>query len=305
MFDSASRQQSAPGRLARRDAFSRPLIIIADTALRMAEYLPFVDQANPWLSALLAAAAVVIVGIAKSGFGGGVGIVAVPLMIFAFDDPAEALGTLLPLLIAADALSVWHHWGTWDRRNLLLIAPGTVLGLLLGTAALWYVLTLADGSALQDQSQRWMKLAIGVICVLYVAADLLKTRYAPHRHVSAGWSGATLVGIGAGVTSTFAHAAGPVTAVYWLSQQLPKQRFIGTAVTYYFVLNTVKLLPYAALGLIDGRTLICGLWLLPLAPLGTALGAKLNHRMSESLFRGIIMLIVFVSGVQFILSQVT
>lgn len=269
----------------------------------LAQLIPFIDQAHPWLSWLLAGAAVVIVGIAKSGFGGGVGIVAVPLMIFAFEDPTEAIGTLLPLLIAADTLSVYHHWGTWDRRNLTLITPGTVIGLLLGTAGLWYVLNAADGSDLQNESQRWMKLAIGAICVLYVAAEVVKIRYAPRWHVRAGWSGATLTGVTAGIASTFAHAAGPITAIYWLSQHLPKQRFIGTAVSFYFVLNVTKLLPYALLGLIDGRTLIWGLWLLPLAPVGTAIGARLNRVISETLFRAVILLIVFASGVQFIVKQ--
>ncbi len=269
----------------------------------IAQLLPFTDQTHPWLSWLLAGAAVVIVGIAKSGFGGGVGIVAVPLMIFAFDKPAEAIGTLLPLLIAADTLSVYHHFGTWDRRNLMLIAPGALLGLLIGTAGLWYMMHLADGSNLQTESQRWMKLAIGTICVLYVVAEVIKTRYAPRWHMRPGWGGASLIGVGAGIASTFAHAAGPITAIYWLSQHLPKQRFIGTAVTFYFVLNITKLLPYALLGLIDGHTLIWGLWLLPLAPLGTALGARLNRIMSETLFRAIIMLIVFLSGVQFIVKQ--
>lgn len=253
--------------------------------------VPFMDQPNPVASWLLAGAAVVITGIAKSGFGRGVGIVAVPLFIYAVGSPQEALGAMLPLMIAADVFSVAHHWGTWDRRNLRQLLPGSMVGIAAG-AVLIALLGRSDGQ------KRSLEMAIGAICVLYPLAEFVKRRLAPQWRLAPSYVGGSVTGVTAGVVSTLAHAAGPVTAIYLLAQHPVKQAFIGTTVIYFFIVNTVKLLPYGAMGLIDTRTLGMGLWLVPLIPVGTWVGARLNRVMSEGLFRGVMLLIVFVTGLQ-------
>ena len=50
---------------------------------------------------------------------------------------------------------------------------------------------------------------------------------------------------------TLALAAGPVITILLLGQHLKKDKFIGTAVIYIFMVNTVKLVPYAWLNLFD------------------------------------------------------
>jgi len=59
--------------------------------------------AEPWFY-VAAAVAVLIVGIAKGGLGGGIGIVGVPLMAL-FVSPAQAAAILLPILMVMDALA--------------------------------------------------------------------------------------------------------------------------------------------------------------------------------------------------------
>ncbi len=259
----------------------------------------------------MAAAAVLVIGIAKSGFGGGVGILAVPMFVWAMG-PKFGLGAMLPLLIAADVLSVYHHWGKWDRQNLKVLLPGSILGIVAGAAVLaWLLLssgeggTLAAGDASTGQSQlaaaeHKMKVAIGVICVLYVVSSVARARYAPHWRWQADWWTGSTSGALAGLVSTLAHAAGPVITIFMLGQHLSKQKFIGTAVIYFFLINTLKLIPYGLLGMIDTATLGFGLWLLPLVPVGTYAGAHLNRVMSETLFRNVVMTIVFLTGVKMI-----
>ncbi len=273
--------------------------------------IPFADQPTPWLSWLLAGAAVVILGIAKSGFGSGVGIIAVPMFVFAFgSDSAGAIGALLPLLIAADVLSVLHHWGTWDRANLRVVAPGTAVGLIGGAAILWW---LMGGPSLFDFGERAaaeadlggteqrLKIAIGVICVIYVVADQVKARLAPQFRLRPTYLSGSVTGVSAGVVTAIAHAAGPIMVMYLLGQRLAKQRFIGTAVIYFFTVNVIKQLTiYPALGLTRVETLWTGLWLLPLVPVGTWLGAKLNRVMPEKVFRTTILIIVAISGLQLV-----
>lgn len=282
--------------------------------------LPFSDSPYPILAWCLAGFAVVVIGIAKSGFGSGVGIVAVPMFVLAFENPennnatAQALGALLPLLIAADTLSVWHHWGTWDRKNLKVLAPGTIVGVLIGIAILYYLMgmptlwwqsgynphALIVDEARQEAAQGQLKFTIGLICLLYVIADRVKSRFAPEFRFQATYLSGTVAGTSAGIVTAIAHAAGPVATIYLLGQHLAKQRFIGTAVIYFFAVNLFKVPFYVLLGQINPTTLWAGLWLVPLVPLGTWLGTRLNRIMSEVVFRWTILVIVAITGLQFV-----
>jgi uncharacterized membrane protein YfcA len=209
---------------------------------------------------------------------------------------------MLPLLIAADIFSVFHHWGKWDRPNLRVLMPASIIGILIGAGILGWLL-LGDGEAGAPKSQleaaeRKMKVAIGAICVLYVLSSIVRARYAPNWKWTANWYSGSVSGCLAGIVSTLAHAAGPVITIFLLGQHLRKEKFIGTAVIYFFMVNTVKLVPYALLGMIDTSTLGFGLWLLPLVPVGTYAGAHLNRVMSENVFRNMVMGIVFVTGLK-------
>jgi len=264
------------------------------TTLAMA--MPLMDRPQPMVSWLLAAAAVVIVGVSKSGFGGGVGIVAVPLFVLAFGDPEPAIAALLPLLIVADIFSVYHHWGTWDRPNLRQMLPGSMVGIAIG--AMLIVLFRQMGRL--DEQKQVMRMAIGMICLAYPLLELVKGRYAPHWHLKPTVLGGSITGLCAGTVSTLSHAAGPVASIYLLAQHQPRQAFIGTLVLYFLIVNTVKLIPYGMLGMIDPTTLWAGLWLLPLIPVGTTLGARLNRSMNETIFRRCIFTLVVVTGIQLV-----
>ncbi len=279
----------------------------------LAIQLPFTEAANPALSWAMAAVAVVIIGVAKSGFGSGVGIVAVPLFAFAFGPgrAGEAMGALLPLLIAADALSVYHHRGTWHTKNLRVLAPGSLVGIALGAVVMWWLLgrptvewslTPRDlNKANLESAGNHLSAALGVICLAYVIGELVKRRFAPALRLTANYRTGTGVGLVAGVVTTIAHAAGPVITIYLLGQHLGKQKFIGTAVVYFFAVNVLKQLTvYPALGLTPYRSLWLGLWLLPLVPVGTCLGLWLHRRMSEHVFRTVILAIVFLSGLKLV-----
>src|SRR5882672_8203074 len=92
---------------------------------------------EPGLSTLLlTAVGVLFIGIAKAGFGGGLGMLTTPICVLAFSTsgkpPSFAVGVLLPLLCAGDAFSLYHYWGKWDTKNLKFLLPGVVVGILIG-----------------------------------------------------------------------------------------------------------------------------------------------------------------------------
>ena len=52
--------------------------------------------------------AVLLMGVAKAGFGGGIGIIATPLLALAMP-VADAAALMLPLLIACDVFAIRHY----------------------------------------------------------------------------------------------------------------------------------------------------------------------------------------------------
>ncbi len=260
----------------------------------------FNSTLNPWHSLpawplVLVVIGVIVLGISKSGFGGGLGIVAVPMFAVAFG-AKDGNGILLPLLIACDVFSVYHHWNKWDKRILKLLLPGSILGIALGS---WLLYWMLHGGT-RAQGERAINMVTGVVCVLYVVIDIVRARWAKNWHFKPNLATGSVAGASVGVVSTLAHAAGPVAAVFLLGQALSKQVFVGTMVIYFFCINTLKLVPYGYLGQIDTRTLVIGLWLAPLVPLGTWLGTRIFRIIPETTFRIIILIITALAGVELI-----
>lgn len=62
-----------------------------------------IDSPAFWLAAV---PAVLIVGLSKGGFGGGLGVLGVPLLSLAVS-PVQAAAVLLPVLCVMDLASLW------------------------------------------------------------------------------------------------------------------------------------------------------------------------------------------------------
>ena len=75
-----------------------------------------------------AVGAVLLMGVAKAGFGGGIGILATPLLALTVS-VADAVALLLPLLIACDVFAVRHYRRTFDKTSVQRLLPGSVLGI--------------------------------------------------------------------------------------------------------------------------------------------------------------------------------
>ena len=244
-------------------------------------------------STLLCWIASILVGISKAGFGAGVGILAVPLMTIAIS-PTRMLGVLLPLLIAGDIFSLLHYPKTQNFRNLSMLIPGCLLGIGIGSL-------LLKKSGLLAEGERTLRVFIGVICVVIVLIQLylqLKVRHKINlvAYKPKIWQGVT-VRIIAGITSTLAHAAGPIILLFLLPQKLEKRVFMGTALVYFFVGNSAKLIPYIAGNIITRKTILESVHLIPWVIGGTLLGAWLNKKISGKIFSYIVYGITLLTGI--------
>jgi uncharacterized protein len=237
---------------------------------------------------LLAALAVLFIGLSKAGFGGGLGMLTTPLCVMAFD-AKSAIGIILPLLCAGDAFSLYHYWGKWEQRNLRFLLPGVVLGVIIGVRLIGHF------------SPRQLNVAIGVLAVAFVVFQVVKEQifraegtFAPNHKIGVP------CGIGAGITSSFAHGAGPVVSVFLIPQKLPKEIYVGTTVLVFTCINWIKVPFFIQNGIITWATLKTSLWYLPIIPIGVWLGVWLNRKFSDEAFNRWVYVLTFLTGLELI-----
>jgi len=247
---------------------------------------------------------VMVLSMAKAGFGGSVGLLSVPLMIYAVggDRTSLATGLMLPILIATDYMNVVVWWRRWKWRVVWPLLPGAVVGVVLAWVALSWM-GFGDGAASAEAVMRKqladavMKLTIGVICLGFVTIRSLQAlRAKPMASRPVFWQ-STAAGVVAGATSTVAHAAGPVTAMYLLPQQLGKEGYVATTVMYYWIANQIKLAPYLGMQLINADSLRMGAVLIPAVPVGVLLGRFLAGKVSEKVFSAIVYSLLALAGI--------
>jgi uncharacterized membrane protein YfcA len=224
---------------------------------------------------LLALLGVFLIGLSKAGFATGLGMLSTPLVAEAL--PARtAVGVVLPLLCLADVFTLGVYWRRWDARLVLWPLAGTLVGIALATAFVTSISELA------------LRRSIGGIGLVLTILLVLRNRYHPGAvYRPPAWQG-VLVGVAAGASSTIAHAAGPILALYLLAQRLEKTSFVATTGLFFTVNNLLKVPPYLATGLVDAQTLAISLRFAPAIPAGIAVGWWANRRVPQRHFDSIV-----------------
>jgi uncharacterized membrane protein YfcA len=254
---------------------------------------PVALPAYPLQFWIIAAFAIMLIGISKAGFGGGVGAVATPLLALMIP-VSDAAAILLPILIVADILSLRYYWRSYDRTSIVRMAPGAFVGIALGALMFGYF----------SANERTLKIILGVFSLTFLAYQLTRTLLlgALVKSRPPAIAG-VLLGGAAGFTSTLAHAGGPPATIYLLPQQLPRNIFVGTNVIFFFMLNVAKLIPYAMLGLLRVGNLSTILVLAPITLIGVQIGVYLNRRFTDLWFNRVIYTLLFVTGIELITGQ--
>ncbi|MEP3654230.1 MAG: sulfite exporter TauE/SafE family protein [Litorimonas sp.] len=237
---------------------------------------------NPlfWVSAILA---VIITGVSKGGFG-GLALFAVPIMALTIP-PIQAASIMLPILILMDWVSGWSYRKHFDKSLVFKMLPAAIFGIGVGWALAGFV---------TDDSVRIM---VGLIAIGFP----LYNWFGPKSGLAAIKNSAIaahFAGGLAGFTSFVAHAGGPPFQAYAIPQGLPHRIYAGSAVMFFFIINAVKLVPYAALGQFDTTNLTTSAMLLPIAPIGVLIGVWLTKRIDGVLFYRIIYGLIFLTGLK-------
>ena len=240
---------------------------------------------------------VTLIGVTKSGFGSGVGLMIVPMLTIACAHVATlgekaTLPLMLPLLILGDLIAVWQYRHLFSLNIVKKLLPGTLVGVVLGGLLLgWFE------SQQEQVAAALIRLEIGFECVLLVGLHWWRvSRGLGHEIYKPTPLASFAVGAFAAISSTLAHAAGPIIALYLLPQRLDRQLFVGTCAIYFFILNNAKLPAYYLSGLFGNISFAKTLQLAPLLVIGAVLGFWLNKRMNDQLFSKIVYGVTFVLG---------
>ncbi len=225
---------------------------------------------------------VVLTGISKSGLGGGLGQLSVPLMAM-FVPPAAAAAIMLPILCLIDAFNLWGFRKDWHRGNLIVLLPGAVLGIGVGALLFRHI----DDNAL--------RLLLGGISIIFALSYFIQRRPlgADSRR---GKALGLICGALSGFTSFVAHAGGGPMKIFLLPQRLDTRVFVGTHVYFFFIVNQLKIWPYLWLGQFSTQNLSTSLILAPAVPLGVWLGWRLIKVIEPEVFYKVAYALLFVAG---------
>lgn len=262
--------------------------------------VPDVITVSPILYLSAVVTAVLLTGFSKGGFGGGLGVLATPLMMQVL--PANvALAMMLPILIVCDICTLRHFPDEWDPRSFWRIAGGTTIGIVAGCALLVYF------GRPDVNGERWLKLFVGGVSVLFCALKAWAVwgrKGGGGEERKPGFVIGTTMGLGAGIATMLAHAAGQIVSMYFLSHRLDRRVYVGTTARYFLTFNTLKIPFFFLAGALSDKsyitfhTLKWELWLIPVCALGVALGAWLNRHMSGTVFTVIVYSLLFITGIQ-------
>jgi hypothetical protein len=237
---------------------------------------------------LMAAFVGLLIGVAKGGLGGLIGTLATPLMSLVMP-PNEVVGLLLPMLMLADVFAIATYWRRWRIRLVLLLLPGGVAGVTIGT------FFIKNASA-----ELWRNVLAAIVLVFTIYKLLEKYILRLLTYEGRDWHG-LLAGVVGGFSSTLAHAGGPPVAIYLLLQKVPPIEFNASSVLFFAILNWVKVPYYAYARLFDFHRMLEILWLMPIIPVGVVLGRWMTNKIDRIWFERLIVILLLVSGLLLLL----
>jgi len=227
---------------------------------------------------------VIVFGISKGGFAGPISILAIPIMALSMS-PITAAAILLPVLLIMDFIAMYFYWNKWDIKNVKIIIPPAIIGILIGSLTFRF------------SSPNNIRILVGFICILFILITVFQKNniiIKPTKIKGGFWSLIT------GYTSFIIHAGGQPISFYLLPQKLNKTVYVGTVTLVFFIINSIKIIPYYLLDQLALSNLKISLLLSPLAPISIFLGYFLHKKVSEETFYFIIYLLLGISGVKLI-----
>ena len=226
--------------------------------------------------------AIVLYGIAKSGLGGSISLISVPLMTVVMP-LNQALAIILPILIFSDIIAVYRFRREFDFGTLKLLVPFAATGIIIGSFTFTYF------------SEDLLKLIVGIMGFLFAGHYFLFKKEKTIPSKKNFFKGAICSSI-AGFSSFCVHAGGTPTSLYLLPLRMKKEIYVGTRIFFFTFVNLIKLPLYIGLSMTNFESFKQSAILFPVALLGILIGYQLLKIIEEKLFYNILYALIFVTS---------
>ena len=218
---------------------------------------------EPSLGTLAAATALAafVTGFLRASVGGGIGLALTPVLSLVL--PAQsALGLTGFMLNLADPFILRYYWRQWDARQLRLILPTAVVGILIGV---WLIAGMPDHR---------LRKVIGAVALVLALLQLLFMR--ARMQVGHHWGVGSGVGVLIGIASAVANSGGVIIGPYLAGLGLSSAAVVATGAGALVTANCLKVVSYWSIGFLTWRMVWLSLLATPLLYLGAWLGWRVN-----------------------------
>jgi len=243
---------------------------------------------EPSVGALAAATglAAFVTGFLRGSVGGGIGLALTPVLSLVL--PAQsALGLTGFLLNLADPIILRYYWRQWDARQLRLILPTALLGILIGV---WLI------SGMPDLRLRKVigaaALALALLQLLFMRAKI---------HVGHHWGVSSGVGVMIGIASAVANSGGVIIGPYLAGLGLSNAAVVATGTGALVTANCLKVVSFWRIGFLTWEMVGLSVLASPLLYLGSWVGWRLNAYLPRRWFGLALIAIAIVGSVKLLL----
>jgi hypothetical protein len=242
--------------------------------------LPFSSQPDVWFCTLMAIFTAWMMGFARSGIGAG-GFVVSPMMVLALG-ATDGLAIMAVLMIPAGVMGTWEHRKKIDPKMRSSLIPGALIGTITGGLILWALVSSGKEAAVNQR----MEYVVAGLSLVYVALVSFRTKIASIAGGGKAPRSSGLLGIGTllGLSQTISNSGAPLMTVYFLRHGVKKEEYVATQNLFLLVQNTLKLIPYIALGILHLGNASAAVLLFPFVLLGSWSGRKFSSVSSDKTF---------------------
>jgi uncharacterized protein len=244
----------------------------------------------------VAAFAVFFVALAKAGFGGMIGSLAMPLVASVSDIPT-AISVLLPTYVVMDLIVAWTYRKSVPFAFVWPMALSGIAGVFL--AAVVYRLVETTYLAI---FLGLMSMLIGIKFFVQRARNGQKVIPVPDPTVR-NWPRIIGLNGASGFTSFFLMGEAPIQ-LFMLPFRLAPQVYVAVLVWFFAIINWTKIPIVLAMGIVTIDSLWVSLMLLPIMPLGIMFGKYINSRLPKEPFYLVVHVLLIILGIYLILNAI-
>ncbi|MBI2820659.1 MAG: sulfite exporter TauE/SafE family protein [Acidobacteria bacterium] len=231
---------------------------------------------------VVAVASLLLAGLMKGVSGMGLPLVATPVLALLYDLPT-AIAITVPPTVLSDLPILYAFRSEWRQaRRLLPLMVPAMIGIVFGTR----ILVVLD----QDK----LKGVLGGLVLLFVAVSYF--RLIPHLSDRLAARVGPVVGLAAGVLQGAAGQSGPLVSIFLYQLSLPRNAFLFLINAFFLLADSTQLISLASHGLYTPERLLQAAVAACVAMPTLALSLHFHQRISEQLFRKIVLLVLALTG---------